>query len=310
MKIILAVLVSLTILAFAGFYWWSNQILPSRPSDTTKVSFVIAKNAPASAVVEDLAAKGLIKSALVGKIYLRLSGIGPKIQAGAYSVSADASMQDILFSLTSGPADVWVTIPEGFRREQIADRLAAKLIGPDAVFNSGEFVTKTASLEGKLFPDTYLIPTSATFDQVITYMTANFVKKAGNVTAQQLVLASLIEREAKADSERPIIAGIFTNRLKAGWPLQVDATIQYAQGNSKDWWPEVISTKLASIYNTYLHTGLPPRPICNPGLLSIQAAQNPAKTDYWYYLHDSEGQAHFAKNLSEHAVNIDKYLRP
>lgn len=310
MKIILAVLVSVTILALLGFYWWSNEILPSQPGNTTKVSLVIAKNEPSAKVVEELASRGLIKSALVGKIYLRLSGIGPKIQAGAYSVSPDQPMQDILFSLTSGPADIWVTIPEGWRREQIADRLTAKLTGPDAVFNSGDFVTKTASLEGKLFPDTYLIPTSATTDQIIAYLTANFVKKAGSVTSQQLTLASLIEREAKADNERPIIAGILTNRLKAGWPLQIDATVQYAQGSSKDWWPEVTNTKLASIYNTYLHIGLPPRPISNPGLLSIQAAQNPSPTDYWYYLHDNESQVHFAKTITEHAANVDKYLRP
>lgn len=301
---------SATILAFAGFYWYSSKILPAQPNNTTKVSFVITKNEPASVVVEELASRGLIKSAMVAKIYLRLSGIGPKIQAGAYSVSPDLSMQDILFSLTSGPADVWVTIPEGFRREQIAARLEAKLVGPDAVFSSSEFVTKTASLEGKLFPDTYLVPTSASVDLIVKLMTDNFAKKAGTVTVQQLVLASLIEREAKADSERPIIAGILTNRLKADWPLQIDATIQYAQGSIKDWWPEVTNTKLASIYNTYLHTGLPPRSISNPGLLSIQAAQNPAKTDYWYYLHDDEGQVHFAKTISEHAANIDKYLRP
>lgn len=309
-KLILGFLVTATILAFGAFFLYSNEILPVNPTNSTKVSFVISKNEPASLVVQELASRGLIKSAMVGKIYLRLSGIGPKLQAGSYMISPDEAMQTILFELTSGPADIWVTIPEGFRREQIADRLAAKLTGPDTQFDSAAFVTKTASLEGKLFPDTYLIPTNATTDQIITMMTANFTKKTTNVTADQLILASLIEREAKTDTERPIIAGIMTNRLKDGMTLDIDATIQYALGTSKNWWPQVTDTRLPSLYNTYLHAGLPPRPITNPGLPSIQAAQNPAATDYWYYIHDNQGQPHFAKTLAEHQANIDKYLKP
>lgn len=310
MKNFLALLVTVTIVALLGFWWYSTEILPANSANSTKVSFIVAQAEPASQVVTDLAARGLIKSAFVGKIYLRLSGIGPKIQAGSYMISADEPMQTILFELTSGPADVWVTIPEGFRREQIADRLTAKLAGPNGQFDSASFVIKTASLEGRLFPDTYLIPASATADQIITMLTANFAKKVGNVTQDQLVLASLIEREAKADAERPIIAGIITTRLEAGAALDIDATIQYAMGTTRDWWPQVYSTKLASLFNTYLHAGLPPRAICNPGLPSIQAAQNPAKTDYWYYIHDAHGQAHFAKTLTEQSANVDKYLRP
>lgn len=310
MKIILAILVIITALALGGFFWYSQAIAPADPANHAKVPFVVVKNQSAYSVVEKLASKGLIKSALVGKIYLKLSGLGTKIQAGAYTIAPDVAMQTILFSLTSGPSDIWVTIPEGFRREQIAERFFSKLNGPDAQFDSLEFIAKTATIEGRLFPDTYLIPTSANADLVISQMLANFSKKGGTVAQNELILASLIEREAKTDSERPIIAGIIQNRLKGGWPLQIDATVQYALGKNSDWWPKEIDTKMISIFNTYLREGLPPRPICNPGQASVRAAQNPQSTDYWFYIHDNQGQVHFAKTSNEHVANIDKYLRP
>jgi UPF0755 protein len=311
-KWFVTLLIALALAAVGGFAWWSAQLEPVNSSAEDKVSFVIPKNQPAGMVVEDLAAKGLIRSALAGKLYVRFTNMAAKIQPGAYVVSPSQTMQVILTTLTEGPEDVWVTIPEGWRREQIAERLDATLEGPNKAFDKAEFLTATTNLEGQLFPDTYLIPAYATATQVVNIMAANFAAKANlELPADKitLIVASLVERESRSPSERPTIAGIIWKRLKADWPLQIDATIQYVQGTAADWWPENINTKTVSRYNTYLNTGLPPTPIANPGLSSIQAAASPEESNYWYYLHAPDGQVYFARTIEEHNSNIDKYLR-
>lgn len=128
-----------------------------------------------------------------------------------------------------------------------------------------------------------------------------------------LILASLVEREARASADRPIIAGILLKRLRDGHPLQVDATVQYAIGytHSDGWWRKELTTddlKFKSPYNTYINAGLPPGAICNPGLSSITAVIHPTPTDYYYYLSDKSGQMHYARTLEEHNANIARYL--
>ena len=141
-------------------------------------------------------------------------------------------------------------------------------------------------------------------------MHANYVKKVGSLDPKTLILASLIERETKHDAEKPIVAGIINKRLAEGWPLELDATVQYQLGKSGDWWPNttLLDRKIKSPYNTYLNRGLPASPICNPGLVSIDAAKNPADSPYWFYLHDREGNIHYAATLEEHNQNISKYI--
>jgi UPF0755 protein len=140
-------------------------------------------------------------------------------------------------------------------------------------------------------------------------MSKNFVNRVGDISDENLILASLVEREVRVDTDRKIVAGIILKRLKADWPLQIDATIQYVLGNKNDWWPKNIDTKFESKYNTYLNPGIPPTPICNPGLRSIEAVLSPQNTNYWYYISDDQGVTHFAKTLAEHNLNVDKYLR-
>ena len=132
-----------------------------------------------------------------------------------------------------------------------------------------------------------------------------------------LNLASLVEREAKTDPDRAIIAGILWKRLRAGWPLQIDATVQFASANKNcpgnpncDWWVPPYDTKLPSVYNTYIRAGLPPGPICSPGLAAITAAKNPQTSSYWYYITGSDGITYYARDLREHQSNIDKHLKP
>jgi UPF0755 protein len=131
-----------------------------------------------------------------------------------------------------------------------------------------------------------------------------------------IILASIVEREGNSDTDRPIIAGVLINRLNEGWALQADATLQYALGeeyqkSAKNWWKQNLTNEdkeVNSAYNTYQNTGLPPAPICNPGLSAITAVANPEYTDNRYYIHDNEGNVHFAETLEQHEQNINTYL--
>jgi len=174
---------------------------------------------------------------------------------------------------------VRITIPEGYNLEDIAAKLKVF-----KNFNRDNFL-KIAK-EGYLFPDTYFLTGKETEKDVVKIMEDNFKKKVGQIEPKILIMASLLEKESKITEERKIISGILWKRLKAGMPLQVDAEL-----------------------DTYRYTELPPDPICNPGLESIEAAKNPVESEYWYYLHDKNGVIHYAKTFEEHKVNKAKYLR-
>lgn len=271
--------------------------------DQAQINFVIIKNEPAGSVLTRLIQERLIHNFWVAKLYLQGTGLDQKVRPGSYLLSRSQSLEELLVSLTSGPRDVWVTIPEGFRREQIAQRFESF-----DQFDKSEFLRLTATSEGKLFPDTYLVPLYATAENVVDMLLENFSVKVGEISQNNLIIASLVEREVRNPADRPVIAGIIIKRLEAGWPLQIDATVQYVSGNSKDWWPKQIDTKIPSAYNTYVNVGLPPSPIANPGIKAIEATKSFRESAYWYYLSDSQGVTHFAKTLTEHNLNIDKYL--
>jgi UPF0755 protein len=185
---------------------------------------------------------------------------------------------------------------------------------------------KDAPTEGYLFPDTYLIPEQATAGGIIEILVNNYyrrfddslkakAKKNGLSEKEVLILASLVEKEGRNDADRQKVASIILKRYRKDWPLQIDATIQYAlgyQANEKTWWKKVLTADDLSIdspYNTYKNTGLPPGPICNPGLSSITAVANAnVNTPYWYYLSDKNGKMHYSKTLEEHNANIKSYL--
>ena len=177
--------------------------------------------------------------------------------------------------------------------------------------------------EGYLFPDTYLIPKDADIDKVISIMRNNFNSKIAEAgisgddpnLARYVIIASLIEREAKHDADRSLVSSVINNRLRIGMKLDIDATIQYALGyqeNEKRWWKKSLTRedlRLESPYNTYLNNGLPHLPISNPGIVAIKAALNPADTDYLYYVSDSSGKNHYAQTIEGHNANIKTYLQ-
>ncbi len=303
------------IILVGGSFWFYKNSIPV--TSTKKFEyFVINKGASASQVGVALQKAGLIKSALAFKLYMQFTGQSGKLQTGEFKLSPSYSLFETINTLFKSPIELWVTIPEGLRREEIAQRFVVALDKPSSF--ADEFLQASTGKEGYLFPETYLFPRDVTASQVVKKMTDTFNEEtkdgenySGLTFSQVIILASIVERETKTDAERPTVAGIMLNRLDAGMPLQVDATVQYAVGTQGNWWPILTQDDLAvkSAYNTYLHAGLPPAPISNPGESSIKASLNPEKTDYWYYIHDTEGQIHYAKTLVEHNANISKYLK-
>jgi UPF0755 protein len=305
----------ITLVAVTAAIWFYINVQPVSTSKNFS-NFVVAKGSSASQIGTKLESAGLIKSALAFKIYIQFTGQSGKLQSGEFRLSPSFSMFQNISALFNGPAEVWVTIPEGLRREEIAAKFAMALDKDTAFYN--DVLLGSKGKEGYLFPDTYLFPTDASASAVVKKMADTFAAKTQGLIptgtsltfSESVILASLLERETKTDAERPIVAGIILNRIRIGMALQVDASVQYAVGTSKDWWPilSLVDLKINSSYNTYKFAGLPPAPIANPGLSSLKAAFNPATTDYLYYIHDSAGQIHYAKTLSEHNANIAKYL--
>ena len=313
-KILFLPLLIALVLAVAAVWFYLNV----QPVSTTQnfSYFVISKGSSATQIGTKLESAKLIKSALAFKIYLQFTGQTGKLLPGEFRLTPSFSLFQTIDTLFKGPVELWVTIPEGLRREEIAARFATGL-DKDSTF-VGDFLLASRGKEGYLFPDTYLFPLDASASAIVKKMNDTFTSKAQELTptgsdlsfSESVILASILERETKTDAERPIVAGIIINRLNLRMPLQVDASVQYAIGTSKDWWPilSLADLKINSPYNTYKFTGLPPTPIANPGLSSLKAAFNPAVTDYLYYIHDSTGQIHYAKTLVEHNANVAKYI--
>ena len=299
---------------------WVNQAL-GPVSESSKERIFVVKSGESPAVIsQKLQKEGLIRNAFVFRVYLKLTGLDKQIQAGSFRLSPEQSVKEISLSLTKGRLDKWVTIIEGLRKEEIATTLKK-----DFDIDKEKFLR--AAREGELFPDTYLIPVGADEEKILAVLDTNFEKKFsddlrakatknGLTQKEVLTLASIVEREARSKEERPVIAGILIKRWREGMSIAADATVQYALGYSneeKNWWRKNLTEedlKINSPYNTRIKTGLPPGPICNPGLASIKAVVSPGESPYYFYLHDEDGKVHYARTFAEHQQNIRKYLTP
>lgn len=315
--ILLAVL---TIIALSSFLVYKEGSLPVDKANTTPKIFVIEPGAGVNQIAADLSKEGLIRSKLVFYFVVKLNGLESKIQAGDFRLNKAMNAPEIARALTKGTLDQWVTIIEGLRKEEIAQILNEKVgIDPE------EFTDKAS--EGYLFPDTYLIPKGASSETVLSILQNNFDKKytpdMQSIAAQKgfskdevVILASLVEKEARSFENKVKVASIIVKRYKKGWPLDLDATIQYALGYDpikKTWWKKAVNNadvKINSPYNTYKNLGLPPTAICNPGLDSINAVlQADPNTPYWFYISSRDGSTmHYARTIEEHNRNIAKYL--
>ncbi|MBS1252703.1 MAG: Endolytic murein transglycosylase [Anaerolineales bacterium] len=308
--------------------------------DPTPVTFTILPGETATQIAQLLEAEGLIRDANLFKALLRVHGVDTRLEAGDYQLRRNMSMIEIMETLQTGrPPTVFLTIPEGWRAGQIADWLASKeladadrfleLVQAGAGFEPESRPEGATSLEGYLFPDTYEFDSGATAADVIDRLLATFDARFTHEMRQQaeahglsiheaVTLASIIEREAQIADERELISGVFHNRLEAGMHLNADPTVQYAfgyQASPGEWWKRPLyleDLEVESPYNTYVHIGLPPGPICNPGLAALQAAVDPADTEYYYFVANDiagDGSHVFARTLEEHSANIDKYRR-
>lgn len=290
------------------FFTYRSLTAPVSPTSKDSISFEVKKGETTLGIANNLHAAGLIRSPFGFRLVVKKEGLSGKLQAGVYQISPSLKASQIARLLSRGFNDLKLTFPEGLRVEEIAD-IAASQLG----FSSQEFLSLAKSQEGYLFPDTYYVSPDTSASSLLEKMVNNFHLKTSseNPSFNDLVLASLIERETRGQEEKPIVAGILKKRLAAGWPLELDATMQYIVGGAKEWWPHttILDRQRPSPYNTYLNLGLPPGPICNPGLASISAAMNPVDSPYWFYLHDPTGAIRYAKTLTEHEANITKYLR-
>ena len=271
-------------------------------------------------LIPKLKEQGYIRNQLAFNFVLKIKGWQGRIKPGSYMVSKNMDAWTLADNLVRFSYEKWVVVPEGLRKEEVAEIIQEKLGWSDEI--KEEFLG--ASREGYIFPDTYLLRI-ANFDDAgkaaaqrmesqFNEKTADLFKEAEKYRIRNdtlIVLASLVQREAGNETEMPLIAGVIWNRWLNNMRFEIDATVQYALGEPGNWWKNVSlqDYKVDSPYNTYLYKGRPPAPICNPGLAAISAVINSEENGYFYYLHDSEGQIHLAETYEEHLANIQKYLR-
>lgn len=271
----------------------------------------------ASGVAELLAAERVVAHKNVLKLIVTITGASSHIQAGTYAFNTPQSAFTIAYRLRAGTyelAPVRLTIPEGMSVREIAERVSVTF----PAIAKEKFIMAGKGYEGYLFPDTYFFLPTTDAALIIQTMRETFEKKnslfsteieaSGRSLHDIITMASIVEKEGRTTEVRRIVAGILWDRVELGMPLQTDAVFGYIFDRAT-YHPSLADLKVDSPYNTYAHKGLPPGPINNPGLDSIQAALNPIKTKYLYYLTDREGVMHYAVTFAEHQQNQQKYLR-
>jgi len=314
-------------------------------SASTPISFSIEPGESTPVIAARLQAMGLISDSQLFRRFLHYNGLDTSLEAGHYDLRANMTMKEIGLALQKARAEeAIITIPEGWRAEQIADLLTAEnIMAGDqflAVVREGTVIShpllvdrpSSRGYEGYLYPDTYRLPLESRPEDLISRMLDNLAGKlppnALGLTANQgltfyeaLTIAAIVEREAVLSKERPLIASVYLNRLGPDSPrkfLEADPTVQYAMGYQQEtdqWWKTPVTleeySEVDSPYNTYLYPGLPPGPIANPGIDAIMAVLNPAETPYFYFVCRypgcKDGEHVFAETYEEHLENVSRY---
>ncbi len=301
-------------------------LAPFGPHSETFVE--ISPGTSATRIAKQLAGSGIIRSQYAFDL-LRAAKPGT-LKAGEYRFDHPATLSEVYARLLKGDVyTVTVTIPEGFNIFEIAQAVEAAGLAPKANFLAAErqhteliaaYSPRATSLEGYLFPDTYHFSRHATPAQMLTAMVRRFrqaatqlglAAKPSETIARTITLASIVEKEVSQPAERPLVAGVFANRLTQGIPLATDPTVIYAALLDNRYRGAIYASDLlsGSPYNTYRHLGLPPGPICNPGIAALRAAISPAKTDYLYFVADENGHSRFSATLKEHTANVLEYRK-
>jgi UPF0755 protein len=321
----------LSLVVGAGLFWFVKEI--SKPANSTgePVVFEVQPGSSGRSIAQALEDKKLIGNGLAFRLLLsyKEKKDGATLRAGHFKVDPKDDIKSVLDNLLEGQTLTRkATIPEGFTLEETARSLEKQ-----GVVKGEEFWAALDSdlelgwqfpkeLEGYLFPSTYEFPWECTGELAVRQMTGQFrasveplwtkYKASAPLTFKEtIILASLVEREAQVPSERPTIAGVYVNRIRKGMKLECDATVQFALGKQK----AVLlysDLEIASPYNTYRYQGLPPGPICSPGLASIEAAMHPKKSDYLFYVRNdvkNDGSHVFGRDFYEHEANIARYQK-
>jgi UPF0755 protein len=319
-KTIIFFMVLIFILAPAYWYFFG----PVGGSKENKI-FIIPKNLDGFNLVEKLKEEKLIKDNKVLESYINTFVYFNEIKPGGYKLKRNMWALDVFRKVNGKPDLVWISYSSCLRKEQVGEILANALGWNENDLNKWNTVytdTTPEYFEGVYYPDTYLIPIDEGGDQVAKRLISRFNEKfapyaekyiAANIRwVTGLKIASLIAREAAGLNDMKLISGIIWNRLDKGMALQIDATMQYTLGKNSEgkWWGSIVLDEKQndSPYNSYLHKGLPPTPICSPNIDYIEAALNPEETDCLFYLHDHFKQIHCAVTYEEHLQNIKKYL--
>jgi len=284
--------ISITIIAFAAVVLFWQIFVPLGLNSQEEIIFSIKKGEGSRDIALNLEKQGLIAWASVFRLYVLTVGVSGNLQAGEYLISPSMNIPEIAQKFSKGEViKVKLTIPEGFSAEQIKERLAGFPNIAEAE------LALLDEKEGYLFPDTYYFSYNVTLDEALKAIEENFekkitqelkteIEKQGKTLEQIIIMASLLEKEVKTKEEKELAAGVLWKRLKVGMALQVDAEM----------W-------------TYQNRGLPPRPICNPGLESIIASVYPRESGFWYYLSTAEGETVFSEALEDHNAAKYEYLK-
>ncbi len=333
--IIVGIFLVLVALGLVGSYVYVvNVINNPQGTDSAYKEFIIQPGESSSEIADRLQQEGIIKSAEIFQFYLWREGITSKIKTGSFSLSQSRRMTDIASAITGigkNPDDVTVTIIEGQWRAEIADQLVAK-----GLVNKEDFLAATAkasafasdydflkglpanaTLEGFLYPDTYIFSKKSSEQDIVKKMLDNFQARMKNINTsasdlgytmyQTLTFASILQAEASSVKDLGLVAGVFKNRMDVGMRFQSDATLHFIfQDRSRR--ILIADTKVANPYNLYQNAGLTPGPINSPGLDAIRAALKPTKNDYYYFLATPDGEVIYSKTGAEHNAAKAKYL--
>ncbi len=326
------------VISFLGWVFYERIIyLPVNKTGESKI-FVVRSGESVKEISANLKKAGLIKSSRIFNFYIWFNDLGTKLQAGEYELAPNLSIKEIADILANGQIinkEVTIKIIEGWTIKDIDNYLQkegitlanefSRLANQSAQqwdLNRYDFLKNVPaknSLEGFLFPDTYRIYKDASVIEIIEKMLVNFdrkltpemradISKSGRTIYEIVTMASIIEKEAANDKDRSIIAGILYKRLAKGMKLEVDSTINYLTGKN-DPQASYADLNIDSPYNTYKYYGLPPGPICNPGLSALKAAIYPKESPYLFYLHRQDtGETIFSRTYDEHLRNKAKYL--
>ncbi len=326
MKFLTFVFVIALLLAVgAAYYLVTTPIGPPAGTSEANSTYVdIAAGTGTRTIASQLEQAGVLRSRYAFELLRVLKG--GKLKAGEYRFDHPAPATEVYARIVRG--DIYtrtLTIPEGYNIFDIAAAVEAAGLGTRTEFLAAErnqtaliadLSPHAASLEGFLFPDTYRFPTRVTPAQILAAMVHRFRQVAAQLELppaplRTVILGSLIEKEVSQDAERPLVAGVFSNRLDRNMPLATDPSVVYAALLENRYRGTIYASDLKSPspYNTYVHTGLPPGPIANPGIAALKAALAPASTDYLYFVADAQGHSRFSATLQQHNQQVQDYRR-